>query len=526
LTEAKVLGEPPVEVIRFEDLIADPDAVAGRLADFFETQQTHSAVDESHNTSRQSGPKRKLTNAEVWICERIAGAEMTAAGCDLRSVKPKLSDIPEIAKVTRDFFSSSSAARFETPRRASRFALSAKTWLATKLDRRPPTAEQLWGEGPFDVSVFHALTFDAERAHLDSLLEWVQTKAEHGYNAITWSTELGGLGLSRAHARAFGRLERQFVTPGIHESVSVTRTLVAPTVDVYGTDEQKQRWIPPFISGDVLCCQLFSEPGAGSDLAGLGTTAVRDGDEWIVNGQKVWSSGAQFSQFGELIARSDPDAVKHKGMTAFIIPMDLPGIEVRPIPQMSGGSSFCEVFFSDVRVADNMRLGEEGNGWKVALTTLGFERDHSEGEGGLASGGTWSKVLATARAMGVADDPLIRDSLASLYIHGRVESLTNRRAADLAKSGTPGPEGSLGKLLWTEGMYLMTEVVSTILGPRLVADTGAWGTFAWGEHVLGAPGYRIAGGSDEIQRNIIGERVLGLPREPKADTGPWKHILR
>lgn len=406
------------------------------------------------------------------------------------------------------------------------FAEQADAWLTGKLDRRPPSAEQVWGQGDFDVSVFHALTFDEERAHLDSLLDWVRVKAEHGYQAITWPRDLGGLGLSRAHARAFGRLERQFVTPGVHESVSVTRTLVAPTIDVYGTDAQKQRWIPPFVNGDVLCCQLFSEPSAGSDLAGLGTSAIRDGDEWVVNGQKVWSSGAQFSQFGELIARSDPEAVKHKGMTAFIIPMDLPGVEVRPIPQMSGGSSFCEVFFSDVRVPDDMRLGDVGDGWKVALTTLGFERDHSEGEGGSASGGTWAKVLGTAHAMGVAGDPLIRDRLAAMYIRGRVESLTNRRAADLAKSGTPGPEGSLGKLLWTEGMYRMSETVSSILGPKLIADTGEWGTYAWGEHVLGAPGYRIAGGSDEIQRNIIGERVLGLPREPKADTGPWKHVPR
>lgn len=406
------------------------------------------------------------------------------------------------------------------------FAAQAEEWLATRLDRRPPSGAQVWGEGDFDVSVFHAMTFDVERTHLDTLLDWVKAKAERGYHAITWSSELGGLGLSREHSRAFGRLERQFVTPGVHETVSVTRTLIAPTIDVFGTDEQKQRWIPSFISGEVLCCQLFSEPGAGSDLAGLGTRAVRDGDEWVVNGQKVWSSGAQFSQYGELIARSDPDEVKHKGMTAFIIPMDLPGIEVRPIPQMSGGSSFCEVFFSDVRVPDNMRVGEEGDGWKVALTTLGFERDHSEGEGGSASGGTWSKVLATANAMGVAEDPVVRDRLASMYIHTRVESLTNRRAADLATSGMPGPEGSLGKLLWTEGMYRMSEMVSLILGAKLVADTGEWGTFGWGAHVLGAPGYRIAGGSDEIQRNIIGERVLGLPREPKSDTGPWKDVMR
>ncbi|MET0324500.1 MAG: acyl-CoA dehydrogenase family protein, partial [Ilumatobacteraceae bacterium] len=203
-------------------------------------------------------------------------------------------------------------------------------------------------------------------------------------------------------------------------------------------------------------------------------------------------------------------------MTAFIVPMDLPGIEVRPIKQMSGGSSFNEVFFSDVRVPDSMRLGDEGDGWRVALTTLGFERDHSESAGSRVGGG-WQQVLATARAMGQTADPVTRQMLARSYTHERIESFVNRRASDLARGGTPGPEGSLGKLLWTNGLTLNADVISRILGAALVADTGEWGTFAWGEHVLGAPGYRIAGGSDEVQRNIIGERVLGLPPEPRVD---------
>ncbi len=408
------------------------------------------------------------------------------------------------------------------------FSDVAERWLETKLQRKKvgDDGSFVWGEGEFDVSVFHAMDYDTERAHLDGIMSFIQEKVERGFHAITWPRAMGGLGLSRAHGRAYGRIERQFQTPGVHETVAVTRGLIAPTIDVFGTDEQKQRWIPTFLRGEVLCCQLFSEPGAGSDLAGLACKAVKDGDEWVVNGQKVWSSGAQFSEWGELIARTDPDVVKHKGMTAFIIPMDLPGVEVRPIPQMSGGSSFCEVFFNDVRVPDDLRLGDEGQGWQVALTTLGFERDHSEGEGGGASGGSWSKVLATAQAMGVDKDPIIRDELVQTYIRSRVESLVAKRAADMAKSGTPGPEGSLGKILWTEGMRHMSDMVSKILGAKLTADTGEWGTYEWNDHVMGAPGYRIAGGSDEVQRNIIGERVLGLPREPKADTGPWKDVPR
>lgn len=408
------------------------------------------------------------------------------------------------------------------------FEAEALAWLEANAEPRPDASGPIeWGKGEFSVSVFHAMDHDTELEYITNLQNWIIKKAERGYHAVAAPVEYGGLGLSRKHARAYGRLERRFKSHGKHELLGVTAGLIAPTINVFGTDEQKQRFLPDLLAARTLACQLFSEPGAGSDLAGLACRAERDGDEWVINGQKVWSSGAQFAQWGELIARTDVDEVKHKGMTAFMIPLDLPGIEVRPIHQMSGGSSFCEVFFNDVRIPDDLRIGDVGAGWSVALTTLGFERDHSEsGAEGAAAGGTWKQLLATARHEGVTDDPVMRDKLMQVYIKDRIESMVNRRAADLAKSGTPGPEGSLGKLLWTEGMYAMTEMISAVLGPKLIADSGEWGTFEWGEHVLGAPGYRIAGGSDEVQRNIIGERVLGLPREPKADTGPWKDVPR
>jgi alkylation response protein AidB-like acyl-CoA dehydrogenase len=408
------------------------------------------------------------------------------------------------------------------------FSEQATAWFEANAERRSTsTGGLVWGEGEFDVSVFSDMSFEEERDHIHAIAEWIQRKATMGYHAVDWPVEYGGLGLSRAHARALGRIERQFESPGTHELVSVTVGLVASTIRLLGSDTLKERFVADLRRADVLACQLFSEPGAGSDLAGLATRAVRDGDEWVINGQKVWSSGAQFSQWGELIARTDPDVVKQQGLTAFMLPLDAPGVEVRPIKQMSGGSSFCEVFFSDVRIPDDLRLGDVGEGWKVATTTLSFERDHSESGGeGSASGGSWKQLLATARMMGVTDDPVVRDKLAKVYIHGRVESYTNRRAADLARSGTPGPEGSLGKLLWTEGMTQVGELIGDILGPKLLADTGEWGTYEWTAHLLGAPGYRIAGGSDEIQRNIVGERVLGLPREPRADSGPWSSIPR
>ncbi len=412
------------------------------------------------------------------------------------------------------------------------FADRAAAWLAEHGEPAPSdhgAVDGVRADGEFSVAVFHALSFEEERALLDEAKRWHQTKAVEGYHAITGSPEFGGLGLSKDHARAFAALERHYRVPPGHESFSVTTALIAPTVERYGTDEQKERFVAAFLAAELLCCQLFSEPGAGSDLAALGCRAVRDGDEWVIDGQKVWSSGAQFSEWGLLIARSDVDAPKHKGMTAFLVPMDAAGVEIRPIKQMSGGTSFNEVFFSDCRLPDSLRLGPEGDGWKVALTTLGFERDHSDAGGSATArpGGTWRHLLATAQAVGVAHQPTVRQDLIDVYIHKRVEGWLNQRAADLARGGTPGPEGSLGKLMWTEGMTKMSHAVGRVLGARLIADTGEWGTYEWGEHVLGAPGYRIAGGSDEVQRNIIGERVLGLPGEPRVDKDvPWKDVPR
>ena len=410
------------------------------------------------------------------------------------------------------------------------FAAEARAWLNANATRKADSteADQAWGVGKFSVAVFHALSHDEERRLLTDISDWIQAKATKGYHAITGKPEYGGLGLTTEYARAFAQIEQEYQTPPNHETVSVTTRLIAPTIGLYGTDTQKAQHVAAMMRTDALCCQLFSEPGAGSDLAALACRATRDGDEWLINGQKVWSSGAAHAAWGELIARHDPDVPKHKGMTAFIIPMNLPGIEIRPIKQMSGGASFNEVFFTNVRVPDAMRLGPVGDGWKVALTTLGFERDHSTPSGGSRSGGSFKQLLATAQVHQRTNDPHVRSQLIDMYIHTRVEGFVNRRAADLRKAGaTPGPEGSLGKIMWTEGMRKMSDAISAVLGPKLIADTGDWGTYAWGEHVLGAPGYRIAGGSDEVQRNIIAERVLGMPGEPRNDKDvAWKDVPR
>jgi len=404
------------------------------------------------------------------------------------------------------------------------FAAAARSWLAARL----PVAgldNLSWGEGSDDVSVFHRLSFSEEKALLERAMAWQQEKYDAGYGAISWPAESGGAGLTAAHEQAFNEAEADFAAPEGHETFAVTTHLVAPTIQIFGTPAQQSRFVRRFLRAEELCCQLFSEPGAGSDLAGLATKAVPDGDDWVINGQKVWSSGAQFADWGELIARTDPAVPKHAGMTAFLVPLGAPGVQIRPIKQMSGGSSFNEVFLSDVRVSDDLRLGAVGQGWKVALTTLGFERG---GSGNRGVGGSWERLVALARRLDRTGDPVVRQQLASVYTHQRIRQMNAARIAAATAAGQPpGPEGSIGKLLWVNGMTEIGQVAASLLGPRLIADTGEWGTYAWNDHVLGAPGYRIAGGSDEIQRTIIAERVLGLPGDVRVDRDiPWRDIPR
>lgn len=405
------------------------------------------------------------------------------------------------------------------------FIAGANDWLAANATRKPDRVDREWGEGSDSVAVFHNLTYDQEKALLDEARAWQRRKADAGYGSIDWEPDFGGAGLPTAYARAFAREQARFEIPEAHEAVSITLDLIGPTIRAWGTPDQRQRFLRKLRRTDEMWCQLFSEPGAGSDLARLSTKAVPDGDEWVLNGQKVWTSGARHADFGYIICRTDPSARKHAGLTAFIVPMDTTGVDVRPLRQMSGGASFNEVYFTDVRVDDALRLGGVGDGWRVAMTTLGFERGTA---GGGTGTGRWSQVLMLAQHLERTSDPVIRQELAAFYTRMMVASWTNQRVVARSRSGqTPGPESSLGKLNFTEALRAVGELAAHLLGPRMVADTGEWGTFAWGEVVTGTPGYRIAAGSDEVQRNIIGERVLGLPAEPRSDRDiPWSELLR
>ncbi len=297
--------------------------------------------------------------------------------------------------------------------------------------------------------------------------------------------------------------------------------MVAPTILAHGTDSAKDLYLRAMYRGDLVGCQLFSEPGAGSDLASLQTKAERDGDEWLITGQKVWTSGAQYSDIGEIICRTDPDLPKHKGLTGFIVDMRAPGVEIRPLRQMTGGASFNEVFFNEVRVRDDHRLGDVNHGWSVALTTLMNERA-SIGAGGAGGGRgrhdrpASSRWCATSASTRRPDRP---------QRARRPRSLASRRqlhepAGDGQDQARPaaGPGAVDRQALPDQNMRRMAEFVADVLGPRIVADTGEWGTYAWGTFVLGVPGMRIAGGSDEVMRNIVGERVLGLPKDPGIDS--------
>ena len=372
-----------------------------------------------------------------------------------------------------------------------------------------------WGEGSDEVSVLPERSAEEERAELEAAQAWARTRFDAGFGWITGPVAYGGRGLPRSYQRLYDVLEARFATPPM-TVFGIGLGMVAPTILAHGTEEVRQAYLRKMYRGDIVACQLFSEPGAGSDLASLQTRAVRDGDEWVVTGQKVWTSGAHLSDIGEIICRTDPEAPKHKGLTGFVVDMHAPGVEVRPLRQMTGGASFNEVFFTDVRIPESHRLGDVNGGWAVALTTLMNER--AAIGGGVASGGgamATQRLVELVRHQGKAADPLVRQQLAQIIVNGRVASYTNLRAmAKVAAGQVPGPEMSIAKLSLTMNMRRTSDLLSTVLGPKLIADSGEWGTYAWSQAVLGVPGMRIAGGTDEVLHNIIGERVLGLPKEP------------
>jgi len=385
----------------------------------------------------------------------------------------------------------------------------------------------VWGEGDDEMGLFDEVDRDAEKVILKEAQEWRAKRYDAGLGWITGPKEYGGRELTAAYDRVYGSIEGRYEVPD-QSFFGIGLGMVAPTILAHAQPHIRDRYLAKMYRGDIVGCQLFSEPGAGSDLASLQTKAVRDGDEWLITGQKVWTSGAQYSDIGEVICRTDPDLPKHKGLTGFVVDMHAPGVEIRPLRQMTGGASFNEVFFNEVRVPDDHRLGDVNQGWAVALTTLMNERasigaGSAGGGAGLASG---TRLFEMLRHFDLDQDLVYRQDAMKLYVSYQVAKYTNQRAMDKIKQGQlPGPEMSIAKLALTQNMWNTAQFVARVLGPRLLADTGEWGTYSWNGFVLGIPGMRIAGGSDEVMRNIVAERVLGLPKDPGIDSNsPFKDL--
>ena len=355
--------------------------------------------------------------------------------------------------------------------------------------------------------------------------DWQKKKYDAGWAMLHWPKEYGGIGASAIERIIWAEEESKFNVPrGIFE---IGLGMAGPVMMEYASEEQKARYLPAMAEGKEIWCQLFSEPSAGSDVAGLRSKAVKDGDNWIINGQKVWTSGAHFSDYGILVVRHDPNLEKHKGMTFFFVDMKSPGIEVKPIKQITGGSSFNEVYFTDVVIPDSQRLGEIGDGWKVAITTLMNERLAV----GDANGADVEDAFRWAKTQDDYGEPLInnksvRASIADWYCEANgLKNTKLRTMSALSRGETPGPEASITKIvsankLQSIGNFGMDSLdMSGMLktnNPEIQSFQNAW---------LAAPGLRIAGGTDEILKNIIAERVLGLPQDARADKGmPYKDI--
>jgi alkylation response protein AidB-like acyl-CoA dehydrogenase len=364
---------------------------------------------------------------------------------------------------------------------------------------------------PFDDDV-------DEEALLSGSKAWQRMLYENGWGAILWPKEFGGRGLGPIEAIIWSQ---ELVRLGLGESIFVVGTAMAgPTIIAHGTPEQKLRYLEPLARGDEIWCQLFSEPGAGSDLAALSAPAVKDGGDWVVSGQKTWCSGAHYADFGILLTRSDPSVPKHAGITYFLLDMHAPGVEIRPLRQMSGGSHFNDVFLNEVRIPDANRLGPVGAGWGAAMTTLLNERMALGGTGGFFS---FDDLAAFARANKERIDGVTRDQLARLFTWNKTLDLLNARVVTkLGRGVVPDAESSVMKLALGRILTLGGELGLRLAGPDALLRHGSW------QHqFLTAPSLHIAGGTDEIQKNVVAERVLGLPREPRVDRDvPFNKIPR
>jgi alkylation response protein AidB-like acyl-CoA dehydrogenase len=400
---------------------------------------------------------------------------------------------------------------FEDTKEEAAFRAEANKWLSANAKLRGSKSSK---DDMAEMENGAAAEMAASRA-------WQKTKAKAGYARITWPKGMGGMGGTPMQSIIFSQEEAKYdVASGGPFAIGLGMCI--PTLMTYGNDEAKKRFVWPAVQGDEIWCQLFSEPAGGSDVAGLRTKAEKDGDEWVINGQKIWTTGAQFSDYGILLTRTDPNVPKHKGLTMFWIDMHDKAVDVRPIKQASGGSGFNEVFFTDLRVKDSQRLGEVGQGWQVALTTLMHER--LAVGGGQGGGLDVKELMSLARTLELEDGPAIknasvRENMADWYVRSAgLKYTTYRTMTALSQGKQPGPEASIAKIVVASKLQDISAFAMELEGEAGAlkgADAPGNGAFQMGW--MSAPGLRIAGGTDEILRNIIAERVLGLPQDVRVD---------
>ncbi len=407
------------------------------------------------------------------------------------------------------------------------------------------------------MSEFSSIDESELRARVRTLLDEVHPEKvdsqtfrakqyEHGLALVQFPEGFGGLGLSPKmnYVVRDEILQHSKIFYDNPPASIIGIGMGMPVVLTYASDDQKRRWLPKIWSGEEIWCQMFSEPSAGSDVAGLSTRAVQDGQEWVVNGQKVWTTVAHLSKWGMLVARTNPDVPKHDGLSYFVVDMESPGVEVRPLYQITGEAEFNEVFFNDVRIPAENMLGKEGQGWRAAITTLMNERVAIGGAGSKKKGGgAISKLVDLWKerdpaSASPAQNAILRDRMTHTWIEQELLRLTNARAAAAAKSGNPGPEGSVGKLFQAESAKRMWELAIDVLGNKGLAFEEGYelrqvagmseGTEAFAKYqFLRSRANSIEGGTSEIMKNILGERVLGLPGEPRVDKDvAWKDVPR
>ena len=392
---------------------------------------------------------------------------------------------------------------FEDTKEEAAFRAEARAWL----EANAPTEEELAGMDGMSRAKF-----------------WQKRKFDAGWACIRWPKEYGGRDASAIEQVILNQEEAKVDTPetGVF---SIGQGMAAPTLMTWADEEAKARFVPRLASGEDVWCQLFSEPAGGSDLAALRTKAEKDGDDWVINGQKIWTSGAHYSDWGILVVRTDPNVPKHKGLSYFYLDMKSPGIEIKPIKQISGDANFNEVYFTDVRVPDSQRLGEVGQGWQVSLTTLMNERASIGAGGGGTKFGTVKKLAETVNINGrpAIEDSNVRAKLASWYVQeSGLKYTIYRTLSALSRGDIPGPENSIGKLVGGMKSQDMASFAIDLLEQEgIVRDAEQDEAFAalFQDTYMSIPGLRIAGGTDEIMANIIAERVLGLPQEPRMDKG-------